>query len=271
MKTLEDAEDLVGILLIETNAVVPDLDVGLLVFDRGSNGDQRRPVGTGIFQRIGDKVAEELCHLQRDGIDGGQIMVLEPGAFLFDEQLEFDQHLPDYGLEVDRFESGRSSGKFGISKDITDKHLHSPAGSGYFLDVLFGLFPHILRTVFQHTGIGNDFAYGLLEIVGGDVGKLAELGIGSFKIFIGFCECIGTFCQRLGPFCDYLFDLSPGEQFFDLGLFLFSDILQGPVKTGGLAFFIKERFALRADHSGNTGQRVGDPVFYFIITAGCRV
>jgi hypothetical protein len=71
VETLEDAEDMIGILLIETNAVVPDLDVDLLVFDSGSNSNKGWPVSTRIFQRIGDKVTEELCHLQGNGIDGG--------------------------------------------------------------------------------------------------------------------------------------------------------------------------------------------------------
>jgi hypothetical protein len=49
VETLEDAEDMIGILLIKANAVVMDLDMDLLVSGTGGNGDQGRPVGTGIF------------------------------------------------------------------------------------------------------------------------------------------------------------------------------------------------------------------------------
>ena len=112
VETLEDAEDMIGILLIEADAVVMDIDMDLLLSDTGGNGDHGRPVSARIFEGIGDKVAEELCHLQGDGIDGGQVMVLKPGIFLLDEQFEFDLHLPDYGLEIDRLECGRSSRKF---------------------------------------------------------------------------------------------------------------------------------------------------------------
>ena len=83
METLEDAEDMIGILLIKADAVVMDLDMDLLVSDTGGKGDQRRPVSAGIFEGVGDKVAEELRHLQWDGIDGGQVMVLKPAPSAF--------------------------------------------------------------------------------------------------------------------------------------------------------------------------------------------
>ena len=41
VETLEDTEDMIGILLIETDAVVADLDVNLLVAGMAANGDQR--------------------------------------------------------------------------------------------------------------------------------------------------------------------------------------------------------------------------------------
>jgi len=41
VETLEDAEDMIGILLIETDAVVADLDVDLLVSGMAANGDHR--------------------------------------------------------------------------------------------------------------------------------------------------------------------------------------------------------------------------------------
>ena len=49
METLENVEDMIGILLIEPDTIVVDPDVDLLVIDAGGNGDQGWPVGTGIF------------------------------------------------------------------------------------------------------------------------------------------------------------------------------------------------------------------------------
>lgn len=112
MEALEDAEDLICILLFETDAIVLDPDVDLLAADTGGDGDQRNSVGTGIFERIGDKVAEKLCHLQRECIDGGQVMVLEPGGFLLDKQLEFGFDLFHNSLKADRLESGKLPRQF---------------------------------------------------------------------------------------------------------------------------------------------------------------
>ena len=86
--------------------------MGLLAADTGGDGDQWESVGTGIFERIGDKVAEKLCHLEREGIDGGQVTVLEAGGFLLDKQLEFDFDLFDNGLEADGLESGKLPRQF---------------------------------------------------------------------------------------------------------------------------------------------------------------
>ena len=63
MKTLEDAEDLVRIFLVETDSVIADPDMKVLPFRMTGNRNDRWPVGHSVFQRIGKEIAEKLGHL----------------------------------------------------------------------------------------------------------------------------------------------------------------------------------------------------------------
>src|ERR1700743_3270558 len=156
VETLEDAEDVFGVLLIETNTIVTDLDMGVVAFCPAGNADHRRPVGTGILEGIGDEVAEQLGHLEGNSIEGGQVLILEPRVFLLDEQLEFHFDLRYYHLQIDLLEDGRLPRQFRIAKDIPPQRLHPLTGCSYFLYEAFGLLAHIFRTVLQHTGIRED-------------------------------------------------------------------------------------------------------------------
>src|ERR1700722_17610261 len=63
VKSFEDTEDLLRILLAKTYAVVFDLDMEVLVIRGSGDRNDRQRIGPGVFQRIGKKIAEKLGHL----------------------------------------------------------------------------------------------------------------------------------------------------------------------------------------------------------------
>ena len=104
VETFEDAEDLFGMFLGKADAVVCDVDVVFGVFGTAGDGDDGRSPGAGIFEGVGDEVAEQLGHLERDGVDGGEGLQENLGLLLLDEKVEFSQDVLQDVIEVDRFE-----------------------------------------------------------------------------------------------------------------------------------------------------------------------
>ena len=101
VQALKDAEDLIGMYLVESDAIVPNLDMIVGAFGDGGYDNDRFDVGTRIFQGIGQQVAKDLTHLKRYGVYGWQIFELEFRPFLFDQQFEFGLHIFHDRLQAD--------------------------------------------------------------------------------------------------------------------------------------------------------------------------
>jgi hypothetical protein len=72
VEAFEDAEDLFSVLLGKADAVVCDVDVVFGVLEAAGDGDDGGSLGAGIFKGVREEVAEQLGHLERDGVDRGE-------------------------------------------------------------------------------------------------------------------------------------------------------------------------------------------------------
>ena len=134
MQPLERGKDTVEILLVETDAVVAHFQaayrLGHVAIARGlllqmpDEFDHRRHVRLVEFERVADKVLQELVHLRRVGLDGGQVADRDAPVGLFDLHLQIREDVGHDGVEIDpaeRADLGRDTGigqQVGESPDI---------------------------------------------------------------------------------------------------------------------------------------------------------
>jgi hypothetical protein len=79
VQPLEDHEDALRILWLDTNAVVANAEEPFISLTLGRDVDARR-VGAPVFQRVADQVLEELPQLDRVAAHGRQISACYAGC-----------------------------------------------------------------------------------------------------------------------------------------------------------------------------------------------
>src|SRR3954469_2622249 len=128
VQPLEELEDPIHVLLIESDSVVGDREVHETVGRRRFEPHHRRLLRFAKLERVADQVLQELSHLQRVGLDGRQHPDLDPATHVRDARLEVADDLPRGLLQVDRDLRLRLGGHAREGEKPLDERL--PAGRG---------------------------------------------------------------------------------------------------------------------------------------------
>ncbi len=177
VQPLEDLEDPLPVLGRDADAIVAHREDPLLTGPLGRDVDARRAVAE--LQRVADQVLEELDELDRVGEHRGQVIMGHHRPLLRDGPAEIGPRLVERRPGPHLPKALRLGGDAGIAKQAVDQGLHPRGAVDRVVDVLVGpLVEPALVPLGQQIQEAGDHAEGLLEVVGGDVGELLELGVG---------------------------------------------------------------------------------------------
>ena len=143
-----------------------------------SHLDHRRLLDAVELQPVGDQVLQQLPHLQRIGLDGGQMADLDPPAGLLDLHLQIGDDLAGDLGQIDGHEALPLRGDAREREQPVDQRLHPLGGALHPLEaVAAGVVELVAALHLQAIAEGANLPQRLLEIVRGDVGELLQLAV----------------------------------------------------------------------------------------------
>ncbi len=160
------------------------------------------------LDRVADQVLEQLDQLHRIPRDGGERCMRHYGAAFLNRQLQVPHGMLQDSLAVNRCKRTATGSDTGIGQQVADQPLHA-VGTVHgkrdeFLGVAVQPVPVALR---QQLREACHFSQRFLEIMGGDIGKLLQLPVGSLQFGCRLLQCRHRPCTvlhlpgqlRIGP------------------------------------------------------------------------
>src|SRR2546423_860188 len=183
VEPLEDDEHPLGIGLLDADTVVRHPERPLTVVLGGGDLDAGRGV-TAELEGVGDHVLEEGGQERRVALDGRQGPLaddLRPGVV--DGRLQVRQGPVEGLVAVDRHENLGGPADPGEGQQVVDQRLHALGAVDGELDVLIGpLVELALVAALEELAEAGHLPERLLEVMGGDVGELLQVGVGAGQL-----------------------------------------------------------------------------------------
>ena len=195
VQALKDGENLIEVFFLKTDAVVLDPQFAqFLAGVRRENPrldfDQRHGARGLKLEGVADEVEQELAHLHRVGFDRWQGAEFDARAGFFEAHFQVtEDFFGDHG-QIHGHERLGVANHAGEGQQIVNERAHPGGGILHSLQVFVRFRRYSsLALQFQPVPKSLNLAQWLLQIMGGDKGKLLELGIGpgQFGRFLRDC------------------------------------------------------------------------------------
>src|SRR5690606_20808247 len=177
VQALEDDEDALEEARLDADAVVLNMHGGdAVLVPLGADADERRPTRLVILERIADQVLQQCAHLHGLAEHDRQRTALECCARLRYGLAEVLQQQRVGAFEVDRAQVALAPADARVVQEIVNQALHAVRAVDGEVEIGLAGLVHLVRIALgKQLHEAAHLAQGLLQIVGGDVGKLLEL------------------------------------------------------------------------------------------------
>lgn len=183
VEPLEDHEHLVGILGFDPDAVVGHREPPQLPFPDRADTDLRCQVRAAELHRVADQVLPEHAHLGGIGDQGRQRIVRDRCARLLDAEAQGGQGPFHDRFEVDLLGIVVDAAHPGEVEEVVDQGLHPVGAVDGYGDVLVRLGVELPSVApLEQLREAGDLAQRLLQVVGGHVRELLQLGVGTLEV-----------------------------------------------------------------------------------------
>src|SRR5262249_42616405 len=180
VQALEDEKNPLGMLWGDADAVIADGEDPLPALGPGADVNARRLSRLAELDGVADEVLEQLGQLGSVRQHRGQVLGADLRAALLDHRLQIGDDLTHDCRAVGQRQGVLHSARVRVGQQILDERLHAGGSVHGVGDVLVGLGIELalvaLGQQFQVTGY---HAQGLLQVVGGHVRELLQLGVGA--------------------------------------------------------------------------------------------
>ncbi|RPK32494.1 hypothetical protein EES37_33525 [Streptomyces sp. ADI91-18] len=135
------------------------------------------------LDRVADEVLPEHAHLGGVGDQGRQRVVRDLRTGLLDADAEGGHGPVQHRLQLDALELVVDAADAGEVEEVVDERLHAVRAVDRVVDVLIGTLVELSAVAaLEELREAGDLAQGLLQVVGGDVRELLQLGVRALQI-----------------------------------------------------------------------------------------
>ena len=183
VQALKHDENLLKVLGRDSDSVVLDCEEPLLLFLLRSYSDSRG-MNRSELEGVADQILENLGELSLVGANRWQRFMIDNGPRGVNFGLQIMQDALDQICTIDRFQFAATRIYARHHKQVVDERLHALGA----IDRVFNIFVRLcvqfsLVPFRQQLHVTGDHAQGFLQIMGSDIGKLFELGVGALEFF----------------------------------------------------------------------------------------
>lgn len=183
VQPLEDHEHLVGVLRCDADAVVGDGEPPQFAVPVRRDVDLRRFARAAELDGVAYQVLPEHAHLGGVGEQGRQRIVGDLRSGLLDADAQLGQGPFQHLVQVDVLVGVVQPPDPGEVEQVVDEGLHAVRPVDREVDVLVGPAVELPSVApLEELGEAGDLAQRLLQVVGGHVRELLQLGVGALEV-----------------------------------------------------------------------------------------